>query len=508
MAGQGKRVLSVWFPRLPLDRFRRRNDPRIGGAFAIIARFGNAWRLTHPNDVAIGTGLTPGLPVADARSICPDLLTEPGDPTREAELLRALRRWADRLSPRVALDPPDGLLLDITGCAHLFGGETGMAAHARQGFHDLQIETRMGIADTGKAAWALARYGSDRVGTAPPGGTLECLRPLPVAALGLPTDVVADLRRTGVRTIGQLRAIRSSELLRRFGPEPAQGLDRALGHVPDPITPQVADPVYAACMTLPDPIGLIDDLVRVLERLGDSVCGRLQAVRKGARRYHLTIRCVDTGNHLRTVGFAEPVHDTAALLQQFRHALETLTVEFGADRFRLVADDVEPVQSRQRRFDGFDRGNRGGQSGDDGVDVAEIVSTLGNRLGFDRIRQWLPGDSHLPEREFTSVEAVQCARLPVWKRSPRRRPIRLYTNPECLRMLEPGRPPRTFEWRRRQYEIASAEGPERLASEWWREGVRPPRDYWRIQTTTGLRLWLLTYPGPRRSDWYVAGRFP
>ncbi len=499
MTRQGKRVLSIWLPRLPLDRLRRRNDPRILGPFAIIAQSRNVWKLTHPNDVAFRAGLTPGLSVPDARAICPDLLTEPGDPEREARFLYALRCWADRLSPRVALDPPDGLILDIAGCAHLFGGEAEMATHARQGLHDMQVEARAAIADTRKAAWALARYGSNPVGIALPGKTVESLLPLRVNALGLPSEMVTELRQLGIETIGQLHVIKSSELALRFGPGLIQDLARATGCVPDPIISHRRDPTYAAGITMPDPIGLVEDLVLGLERLADSVCRRLQAVQKGARRYHLTVRCVDTGDHRSTVGFARPVNDPVMLLQQFRHPLDELKIEFGADRLHLAADCVERIQARQRHLG--EAGNRDG-------DITGIVSTLGNRLGFDRICRWLPVDSHLPEREFGFVEAAHCEMPPVWERNPRRRPIRLYKYPELLKTLEPDRPPRKFSWRCQTYETAHAEGPERLASEWWLNETLPQRDYWRVQTTTGLRLWLLTYPGLKRPDWYVAGRFP
>ncbi len=499
MTRQVKRVLSIWLPHLPLDRLRRRRDPRILGPLAIVARFKNVWKLTHPNDVAVRAGLTPGLPVPDARAICPDLLTEPADPEREARFLHALRLWADRLSPRVALDSPDGLLLDITGCAHLFGGEAEMAFHARQGLHDMQVEARIGIADTRKAAWALARHGSESVEIAPPGKTVEVLHPLRIDALGLPSHMITELGRLGIETVGQLNTIKSSELALRFGPELSQELERATGRAPDPIVSHRRDPTYAAGMTLPEPIGLVDDLEAGLRRLSESVCKRLQAANKGARRYHLTVRCVDTGNHLGTVGFARPVNDPDMLVQQFRHHLDQLKIEFGADRLHLAADCVDWIRSRQTHFG--DIGKRGG-------DITGIVSTLGNRLGFDRVCRWLPVDSHLPEREFRIVDAAHCETSPVWERHPRKRPIRLYSSPEPLQTLEPDRPPRKFNWRRQTYETTHAEGPERLTSEWWRDQALPQRDYWRVQTTTGLRLWLLTYPGLKRPDWYVAGRFP
>jgi len=262
-----RRVLSIWLPQLPLDLRVRRGDPRATDAFAVISEIKNAWRLTHLSEAAKQAGLSAGLSLPDARAICPQLLTEPSDPVREAALLRALWRWADSLSPWVALDAPDGLFLDITGCAHLFGGEAAMGEHTRQRLGDMNVTSRIGIADTKGAAWALARFSGGDIAIAPEGKTGAALAALPLEGLRLPPKTAMDLRRTGLKTIGQLSEIKSAELARRFGLDLTKALSATLGHAPDPVSPKAADPIYAARMTLPDPIGLKDDLLNVLERL-------------------------------------------------------------------------------------------------------------------------------------------------------------------------------------------------------------------------------------------------
>lgn len=494
-----RRVLALWLKQLPLDRRARLGDDRLSGPFAIVAEIRNALRLTHLSEAAVQAGLTPGLSLTDARAICPALLTEPADPAREEALLRALHRWADSLSPVVGLDPPDGLILDITGCAHLFGGEGAMAATALGRLEDLQILARAGIADTKGASRALARFAPGPTAIAPPGAVREALSDLPLAALGLPAALTGELRRTGLQTIGQLYDIRAAELARRFGLELTTALQRALGFTPDPVIAAQAEPVYAARATLPEPIGHLADLEGVLARLAASVCARLEAAGAGARRFHLTVRCVDTGDHPLSVGFARPTAAPDALLQQFRAPLDKLTIPFGADGFRLVAELVEPLHPRQRRLD---------RVAEIDQSWTDLVSTLGNRLGHDRVRLFQPADSHLPEREYITVEAMNQAGDPVWTRAPRLRPIRLYDPPEPLRVETPGRPPRRFEWRRTRYETATAEGPERLTGEWWRPGDRRLRDYWRVQTRAGPRLWLLHYPGEEAGGWHVAGWWP
>lgn len=492
------RILSIWLPQLPLDRWVRREDPRLEGPFAITQEIKNAHRLSHVNKAGRKAGLGPGLSLPDARAICPDLLTEPNDTMREASLLRALWRWADVLSPRVALDAPDGLLLDIAGCAHLFGGEPDMAAHAIERLSDMQITARLGIADTKGGAWALARYGKGNPAIAKSGATTNALRGLPIAALGVGDKLVSELSRTGLTTIRQLMEIRSSELARRFGLELTEALSTASGHAPDPVTPRAADPVYAARMSLPDPIGYLSDIEGVISRLATSICGRLRDDQKGARRFELTVRCVDTGDHVLRIGFAKPCFQEGPILQQFARPLEHLKIEFGADWFRLRAAHIEPVRAKQLELT---------DETDTGDELARIVSTLGNRIGFDHVRHFAGHESHLPEREFVQVETMDRRDALSWSRTPRHRPLRLFRRPERLHLIEAGRPPLRFQWRRSSFHLQTAKGPERLTPEWWASCDGRTRDYWRVQTQEGPRFWLLNYPACTEPDWYIAGRF-
>ena len=493
------RILSIWLPRLPLDRLIRKGDPRTNGPFAVTAEIRNATRLTHLTPTARQAGLVPGLSILDARAICPDLLTEPANPMRESALLKALARWADQLSPRIALDAPEGLLLDISGCAHLFGGEAAMGAYARQRLADIQIKGRIGIADTKGAAKALARFSQHSVTIAPAGLTSETIKALPIAALNLSEKMVAELGQTGLTTIGQLYEVKSSELVRRFGLELTTALDRSRGHAPDPVTPGTKGPYFAARMSLPEPIGYLSDIEDVLRRLAASVCQRLKQEQKGARRFELTVRCVDSGDHLLSIGFAKPCFEPGPIQQQFARPLNDLKLEYGADWFRLAARHVEHVRLQQMRLS---------METDPEDHMAQTISTLGNRIGFDHVRRFQSHNSHLPHRESFQIEAVAKAAQTSWQPRPRKRPLRLFQTPERLRALEPGRPPKKFEWRRQTYRTAKAQGPERLTPEWWRDSDNRIRDYWRVQTENGSRLWLLNFPGVKSPEWFVAGRFP
>ena len=492
------RILSIWLPQLPLDRRVRLEDPRLSGPFAITSEAQNAWRITHANLLAVQAGVRPGQPLADARAICPDLLSEPADPVREEGMLRALWRWADCLSPRVALDAPDGLLLDVSGCAHLFGGEAAMGEYAIARLSDLHVMARIGVADTKGAARALARFADRPVAIAPAGQTAGALAALPIAALDLPEQIRSDLARTGLTSIGQLYAQKSGELARRFGLSLTQALSAATGQRPDPVTPKAADPVYAARMTLPEPIGLVEDLHGVLERLAGRVCDRLQADHKGARAFHLVVRCVDTGDHHLSIGFARPCVSPEPVLRQFAHPLSLLKIEFGADWFRLSATGVEPIRLRQMSH---------GENARQEDHRLRLIETLGNRIGFDHVRIFRPADRHLPEHEFERVEAVHHGEVQPWRPPARPRPLRLFRPPEYVQVETPGRPPRAFIWRRVSFRTHAAQGPERLTPRWHADEDLRTRDYWRIQTEEGRRLWLLTYPGHGHEDWFVAGEF-
>lgn len=493
-----RRVMSLWFPQLPLDRWVRRSDPRLDGPFAITQEIKNALRITHATKSALKAGVHAGQSLPDARAVCPELTTEKSDSERENLLLRALWRWSDKLSPWVALDPPDGLYLDITGCAHLFGGEEQMGAHALAQFSDQQIVSHIGISDTKRASWALARFAEGEVAIAAPGQAKEALKHLPLSALGIDPKIETALRRTGLKTIGDLYGRKSSELARRFGLGITTRLSHAVGHSPDPISPQAADPVYAARMTSPESIGRLEDVNEILSRLAASICSRLQHAQIGARRFELTVRCVDNGNHSLIIGFARPNNQVDPLLQQYEKPLETFKIEFGADWFRLVAKNLEPLKPRQRILCG--------EASAKAEDFDQLISTLGNRLGFDRVRRFVPQDFHVPEQEFSTVEAA--TQDPAdWLPTKRPRPFRVFDRPERLRTLRAGRPPLQFEWRKQSYQTVSAIGPERIAPPWWTAQDLRQRDYWETHTDTGQCLWLMTYPGGEPAEWFVAGRF-
>ncbi|MFN4130364.1 MAG: Y-family DNA polymerase, partial [Paracoccaceae bacterium] len=283
-----RRLLSIWFPRLASDASLR-NRP-VEGPFALTHRSGNADHLHCLNPSAERRGLQRGMPLADARAICPDLSTRPADLTREAAALASLRRWASRYAPIVASDGPDGLMADITGVAHLFGGEAELRAdlHARLDRAGLSVTSA--IAGTRGAAHALARHGG---GIIADGALAQGVGRLPVSALRIDHATAEALARVGLSQMRDLIAQPRAPLARRFGPALMLRLDQLLGHQPEPVAAGAEPPHFGVRMTLPEPIGLQSDVMAGLARLLDRLCATLARHHHGARRLRLELRRVD-----------------------------------------------------------------------------------------------------------------------------------------------------------------------------------------------------------------------
>lgn len=460
--------------------------------FALSLRQGNALRLHDLNPAAERAGLSRGMSHADARAFCPGLISRPADPAGDARFLRALARWATRWCPWVGLEAPDGLVLDVTGATHLWGGEGPMLADMRQRFARAGLSLRLGLADTRGAAWALAHGGE---GVAAPGETAAALAPLPVAALRLPPEMAITAERLGLRSIGDLAALPRAALARRFGPEMMRRLDQATGALAEDISPLPEAPRFALRLTLPEPIGLADDVMAGAERLLVPLCARLAAQDLGARVLRLTLRRVDQAAQQVELRLAAPMRDARRILPLFRRGVEEADAGFGIDQLRLEALDLAALGARQT--------GPGGALPQ--ADLEDLITRIGHRITLDAITRFLPAESHIPERAFQIAPAAFSAPGQGWA-TPRPRPIRLFA-PEPIEATG-ATPPRRFRWRRMQMTTARATGPERIAPEWWLPDdhwERGLRDYWRIETREGRRLWL--YHTPQNPGWFVQGEF-
>jgi len=565
-----RRILSLWFPRLAAERWLRAGRGGVDAPFAVAGERRGQPVLVSLSGTAAAAGLRRGQPLRDARAMCPDLVTRPEAPAAEAEFLAALQRWAGRFSPWIAAEPPEGLVADLTGCAHLFGGEAALIAQVAQDCAGLGLTVRAGLADTLGGAWALARFaggegvpdalrsgdaieqearatrsraarrqvgermggrvpGPARAPAAPPisapGQTARALAPLPVAALRLPDEVVAQLARLGLRRIGELAEQPRGPLARRFGQAVLLRLDQALGAVPEPVSPAAAPPRFAVRLTLPEPIGREVDVAAALDRLLPELAARLAAQGRGARRVRLRAERCDRGVQAVEVGLARPTAEPASIAALLRMKLGDLDAGPGFDVIRLDAPVTEPVHAVQHRGQlavsaevrgmagpGREQGRE--QAGaSDALD--DLIGRLGARIGLERILRLHPAESHLPEKATQVRAAAWAAPATDWGPPAVPRPLTL-VRPEPVTAAPAdtapaAAPPARFRWRRRDLTTRAATGPERIAPEWWlddpdwRSGVR---DYWQVETADGLRLWLFHAHGAEMSaGWFCHGVF-
>ncbi|WBU64270.1 Y-family DNA polymerase [Paracoccus aerodenitrificans] len=489
--GANRRVVSLWFPRLASDRALRVRP--VDGPFALTLKQDNTNRIHCLNAVAERQGLYRGMVFSDARAFCPDLQSKPAQPEVDRRFLGSLRRWAVRYCPWVGIEGEDGLVMDITGSAHLAGGEAAMLCDLRQRLGRIGLTVQIGLGDTRGAAWALAHHGE---GVAPPGEALAALGPLPVAGLRLEPVIAAALQRLGLRTIAHLAKAPRAPLARRFGPELLMRLDQALGTQPEQISPQAEPPHYAVRMSLPEPIGLEADVMAGTERLLIRLCDKLKQQQTGARVLCLTLRRIDSQAQHVELRLARPLRDPARILPLFARGIGEADAGFGIDQLRLEATQVEVLPSEQMGPAGPDRQDR----------LADLITRIGARIGLENVQRFLPADSHIPERSVIIAPAAYSKPEP-FPANPRPRPLIMFP-PEAIPATGP-RPPQHFRWRRMRLTTMRATGPERIMPEWWldddnwRSGMR---DYWRVETTEGRRLWM--FYTPQNPGWFVQGVFP
>lgn len=485
----------MWFPRLASERvLRARQNKRTGEApFVLTLNQKNTDRIYCLNHPAERRGLHRGMSFADAHAFCPDLISQPARPDLDARFLTSLRRWATRYCPWVGYEGADGLVLDVSGAAHLFGGEAEMLADMRARLSRAGLTARLGLAATRGAAWAFAHFGE--------GATK--LTALPVAALRLDPATVTALQRLGLRSIGDLAATARAPLARRFGPELLLRLDQALGQAPEAISPAKDPPHYGMRTNFPDPIGLLDDVMAATARLLAPLCNKLKAHEAGARCLVLTLTRVDQGSQQVELRLASAMRDPARILPLFARGLGEVDSGFGIDQIRLEATLVEPLAAQQT-------GPASPQGSPD--QLADLITRIGTRIGLENIQRFLPADSHIPERSFLIASAAYSAPATDWAcaRPARPRPLQLF-NPEPVfgaGVDTTSRPPERFRWRGMSLTTGRATGPERITPEWWLEDDnwrRGLRDYWKVDTREGRRLWL--FYTPQSPGWFVQGEF-
>ena len=529
--------MAVWLPRLAIDRWRHCENWPDSDPLALIAETAHGPRIAAGNEAALALGVRTGMLLADARSLCPQLATRPSDPAGDLAFLERLAVWAQRWGPWSAVDPPDGVLVDVTAVAHLFGGEAAMQEEAQARFAAQGLAARLAIAPTAGAAWALAHYGAERAimpssslrategraaiqgsyirpwiaSSAPPPRNDE-LDSLPVAALRLDPDVELVLRRLGLKRIGDLHRIGRDALQRRFrtrrtpAANPLLRLDQLLGRVAEPMLPAVAVEAPLVQRRLLEPIRHRSLLDVVVADLAEDMARALEGRGEGARRLELGLWRVDNEAAFRSLELAAATRDPAHIARLFAARLDDVDAGFGIELVRLRAPWCEALALAQGDFEAASEAR--------GTSLAACIDRLSVRLGQGAVRRPVPCASHVPER-------AQGWRPPLDLQTSQEefafhdRPLKLLNRPEEIAVLyaTPDGIPQRFRWRGAVHEIARAEGPERIAPEWWRErSTTRLRDYYRIEDGEGRRYWIYRHGviGDGRGgppQWFLQGLF-
>jgi protein ImuB len=556
-SGLMTRVVSVWLPQFPIERLRRTSNRMRGltmaaastrhehGAvsrapLALVEGAANGVRITAVNGTAAAAGVMPGQALADVRAALPALRTRIAEPGLDAAALVELARWAGRYGPSRNSEGSDGLWIDITGIAHLFGGEAALLRDLQRRLSAAGFSARIGVADTTGAAWALARFGrgsseraGDAIAVAPEGEAKAALADLPVEALRLTQPAVLLLKRLGLYQVGQLYGLPRAALARRFrdagrrARSPASDvladgvilrLDQALGGLSEPRRPLAALPVRLVRQVFTEPLISVSGIEAALTAATVDLCALLAEAGEGTRRVGLMLYRTDGTCSEISVGTSSATRDCLHLQRLLAEKLDAANLDlgFGVDGVTLAARVVEALAATQPGL-----GSKPKAHGAQGL--AQLLDRLSNRLDAAGIYRITPRPSHIPEQADLTLAVLaaepdadppSCASAP--------RPPFLLRSPEPITVVAevPEGPPRHFLWRRARHRIIRAEGPERIEPAWWQTlGQAPtaltarPRDYYRVEDDRGGRYWLFRAGLYDRNAedgapvWYVHGLF-
>ncbi len=489
---------------------------------------GGRLSLAAVNAAAEAGGLAPGLPLAEARALLPGLITVPHEPETDARAIESLAAWSARYTPWSAPcstaegagkgpGGAAGLLLDVTGCCHLFGGETALLEDLQARLAGFGYTARVALADTLGAAWAMARFATSAAHpcvVVMASRQRAALGPLPPAALRLPEATVELMDRLGLRRIEDLYSLSPAVLTPRFGALAVRRLAQALGSETEALSPRQPPAAHLTRRIFAEPVSDPEDIARATDLLLAHLCRELTRAGRGARQLDLTAYRSDGSLQRLTLGTSRPSRDARHLRRLFTEKLARIDAGFGIEVMTLGASLTAVLAAQQMELRAAEENP---ESRSDGAkDIPELVDRLGSRLGLGAVRAPRLRESHLPERAFalTSAggdEAPGKQANDDWRKTPhpKLRPLRLLARPEPVEAVSllPDYPPAQFRWRRVLHQVVRAEGPERLLGEWWcsdpEEGDAPPRDYFRVEDEDGRRYWLYRSAG----QWFLHGLF-
>jgi protein ImuB len=496
-----KRYVTIWFPYLLTDWVCRRKPELAGRPFVIAAPDHGKMIIIATNPEASSKGVRKGMAVADARVFIPNLHVFNHRPGLTERLLQQIAEWCIRYTPIVSVDLPAGLILDVSGCPHLWGGEQMYLTEISRRFTGMGYTTRMGMADTIGAAWALAHFGKNEtvVGT---GAQLDALLCLPPASLRPELSTTERLEKLGLRKISDIIHMPRPALRRRFGQAFLLRIDQALGNADEIIQPVIPLKAYQERLPSPEPIVTATGIVIALQYLLETMCKRLQLEEKGLRTAIFKGYRVDGKMESITVGTNRPSHSVQHLFKLFEFKIASLEPATGIELFVLEAGKVEPVTvipgALWKKTNGLED-----------QPVAELLDRVAMRIGTNRIHRYLPAEHYWPERSFRPAVSLDEPMTINWKfEMPR--PVQLLSDPEKIEVTAPipDYPPMLFRYKGTLHKIIKADGPERIEQEWWLQQGQH-RDYYSVEDEKGQRYWLFRsgHYSDQNYQWFIHGFF-
>lgn len=483
------------------DRHVRRYPDLKGVPFVIATPQRGRMVITASSVAAEALGIGTGMVVADARAAFPDLHVVEDSGTLPDKILPAFAEWAIRFTPVAAIDPPDGLLLDATGCPHLWGGERPYLEDIAGKLTELGYDVRVGMAGTPGAAWAIARYGSGKA-IVPPGEDRNALLPLPPAALRLPVETAEKLHKLGLTRIGKFIGMPRSVLRRRFGQSLPDRIDQVTGAAAEVINPVVPVPPYQERLPCLEPVRTATAIRIAIERLLEALCTRLAEENKGLQKAVLKTFRVDGKTQEIMIWTYSPSCNIRHLFRLFELKIATIKPDLGIELFVLEAPVVAAIPQVQESLWSL-TGSR------DHAAIAGLLDRIAGRGGPGIIHRYLPAEHHWPERSVNEARSLEEKPQTGW-RTDRPRPVHLAANPEPIEVTAPvpDYPPVLFRYKGEVHNIRKADGPERIEQEWWiSDGLH--RDYYVVEDEQGARYWIFRsghYEGGL-SKWFIHGFF-
>jgi protein ImuB len=495
-----KRFITIWFRYLKTDWFTIHQPKLHYTPFVLVSPDHGRMVITEVNHLAYAKGINKGMVLADARAIFPSLQFFDDKPELSLKLLKTIAEWCIRFTPIVAIDPPDGIILEATGCAHLWGDEKSYLNEITLRLKNFGYEVRAAMADTIGAAWAITHFGEELIIKSDK-QTIALLL-LPVAALRLEQDILERLQKLGLIQIQNIVCLPRSSIRRRFGNDLIHKLDQALGNEEEVI--HSVQPIQPYQVRLPclEPIVTAAGIEIALKKLLELLCKRLQQDRKGARSSCFKCYRIDGKIEMIDIGTNHASHNIAHLFKLFELKISTIEPALGIELFVLEAskvEDVFPIQ--EKMWDGsYDLA---------ATELSELIDRLTNKIGANCIHRYFPDEHYWPERSIKLASSFHEKANTAWKID-KPRPVQLLSKPETIQVAAPipDYPPMLFRYKDKLHKIIKADGPERIECEWWLE-EGPHRDYYCVEDEDGNRYWLFRsgHYSDKNYEWFLHGFF-